>query len=379
MPTRLTAAIALLASLSLPAQNTGLVLANGATDDHVDVAYGPGLLPRRSITVEAWMIFDDATMAVNQGFKWPTIARHDTSPGGESWFLRIGWGQGTGATFNLEWACHNGNQLQFTTVTAQPGQFANWTHVACTYDGSLSTIYLNGVQAAQTNVTGMLRDNQGGLRIGNGDTSNAGAEVWNGSIDELRIWPFARTAAEITATMNDDLFNVPGALSFNLNGNYQDTSSGFLGVPTGNPQFGPGPMGLTVAPSGGAVGGPITTTCNQLLGGSIGARAVHGSAGFSYIGYDASANTAGVLLLSTGLAASPIPLLGIQLNLDLGGLLSFGIPVTSGADGVSRAPLPLPNDPNLSGAVVAGQWVFADAACSTQGLTASVAIEARLQ
>ena len=42
--------------------------------------------------------------------------------GGESWFLRIGWGQGTGSTFNLEGACHNGSGLQFTTFAARPGR-----------------------------------------------------------------------------------------------------------------------------------------------------------------------------------------------------------------------------------------------------------------
>ena len=88
----LLASCALLCA-ALPAQNQALSFTNGSVDTHFDIAYAPGLLPRRSITVEAWITYDDASLAVGQGFRWPTIARQDVAPGGESWFLRIGGGE----------------------------------------------------------------------------------------------------------------------------------------------------------------------------------------------------------------------------------------------------------------------------------------------
>src|SRR5690606_7263902 len=146
---------------------------------------------------------------VGQGFRWPTVARQDVTPQGESWFLRVG--ASSTNTLNLEWAVRNTNNvLQFCVYTFTPGQLASFNHVAGTWDGQQSVLYLNGVPVATTPVSGTIRDNQGVLRIGNGDTSVAGYEVWNGTIDELRIWPFARTQAEIQATMNDALQSVPG-------------------------------------------------------------------------------------------------------------------------------------------------------------------------
>ncbi len=76
-----------------------------------------------------------------------------------------------------------------------------WTHIAFTYnvDANSSKIYINGelvkTGAANGSFTGT------GLGIGH----NIGDLFYNGKMDELRIWDFERTEAEILNNINDNL------------------------------------------------------------------------------------------------------------------------------------------------------------------------------
>ena len=77
-----------------------------------------------------------------------------------------------------------------------------WTHVATTYDGSVLTTYVNGVQAGQLITAGSITTTTGALRIG-GNT--VWAEWFQGDIDEVRVYNRARTATEIQADMNSSI------------------------------------------------------------------------------------------------------------------------------------------------------------------------------
>jgi hypothetical protein len=74
-----------------------------------------------------------------------------------------------------------------------------WSHLAMTYNGSSMRIYVNGVLAATRTQTGNTAVSTGVLRIG-------GNAVWGeyfaGSIDEVRIYNRALSAAEIQTDMN---------------------------------------------------------------------------------------------------------------------------------------------------------------------------------
>ena len=74
-------------------------------------------------------------------------------------------------------------------------------------------------------VSNAILDTGGVFRIGCGDLTVVGGETWNGEIDEVRIWPFARSAAAIQSTMNMSLAAMPGELStWNLDGTFVDSS-----------------------------------------------------------------------------------------------------------------------------------------------------------
>ena len=85
----------------------------------------------------------------------------------------------------------SGQNLASTTALATN----TWYHVAATYDGATIKIYLNGVLDASRSATGNVVAN-GVFAIGrNYDNSR----ILNGSIDEVRAWTRALTAAEISA------------------------------------------------------------------------------------------------------------------------------------------------------------------------------------
>lgn len=363
MRTLLLAPVLLLTPLA--AQNGAIRLATG-TDAHFDVPYDPLEIPPTGITVEAWITYDDSTIPTGL-YYWPTIARQNVAPGGESWFFRVG-ASNTNNT-SLEFAVKGNTGLQLVNYIFSPGQFLGWTHVAGTYDGSTLAIYVNGTQMASrpTNPSNIL-DNGGVLRVGNGDVSAPGQETWNGDIDELRLWPFARTGAEITSTMNDELSAIPaGVLTFNLNNTYVDSSAGLTGTPTGPIQFVTSSQTLTPRLGNGLSVGQSSSNCGAPRS-AYGSLALVGNQAFSLVGTQGPANAAGTVLIGTGLRSSPLSILGILVHADN---IQVGITVPTGSLGNARAPLGIPNNSSLSNVALGAQWVYLDAACGAQGLTAS--------
>ena len=83
-----------------------------------------------------------------------------------------------------------------------------WTHLAATYDGSLLKFYVNGTQVASQPQTGNIMTSTGTLQIG-GDTSNG--QYFTGGIDDVRIYNYALTPAQIQTDMNTPVGIAPGA------------------------------------------------------------------------------------------------------------------------------------------------------------------------
>lgn len=357
----------LLSCAAVTAQNTGIQFTNGSVDEGVDIAWYPGLVPTRGITVEAWVTFDDSTIPLGS-YRWPTIARQDVAPGVSAWFLRVG--SSNIGNRNLEWCIDTGSGLRFVTFPFAAGQFLTWTHIAATYDGQKAELYVNGASVSSAFVSGTIQDHGGVLRIGNGDVINPGHEVWNGQIDEVRVWPFSRTAAEIQATMNHELFLVPGGLTFNLNGNFIDSSQQVVGTPTANVPFVQSQQ-LPLLPSGGFVFGTASTTCGDRLLTSVGSVSRLGNADFAPICYDGPPAAQGVALIGFAARSQPLRILGIDLHLDPGAMIPTGIPVQADSVGMTRLGLPIPNAPSLANAMIHSQFVYLSPGCGPAGIVGS--------
>jgi hypothetical protein len=73
----------------------------------------------------------------------------------------------------------------------------SWHHVAITFDGTTLKLYVDG--ALDNSSTKSFNTTGTTLRIGQRSVGDAGSELFNGIIDELRIWNVARTQAELQA------------------------------------------------------------------------------------------------------------------------------------------------------------------------------------
>ena len=225
------------------AQNQALVVDNNPISGYVEIQPSPLLSPP-SFTLEAWMTYDDATLPA--GWVYPTIARKEFTQGVAEWFLRVNANNNQGRTLRA-WLNGQGGVVNVNYNFAA-GAFLSWTHVALTYDGTTARLYLNGAQVATGVGTGPLVDLGAIARVGAGDTAPGSAnELWNGMLDEVRIWSVARTPAEILAGMHQQILSDPNlSACYRLDGDGLDASpNGLHGGLVNNPTFvvTPSPMG----------------------------------------------------------------------------------------------------------------------------------------
>lgn len=350
-------------ALLLPAQNQGLVLANG-TVGYVDVPYSPTLAPTGGVTAEAWVTYDGS---LGTGWRFPTLLRMEPSPSLASYFLRIEAGM-TASNRLLWWvSTTNGNFTVSWNFTA--GALLTWTHVAGTYDGTTLRLIVNGAQVAQAPGTGTILDTGGTFRIGSGDLTVVGGETWNGEIDEVRIWPFARSAAAIASTMNLRLSSLPGeASTWNLDGDALDSSGGNSGAGVGAFAFATNSLALQDVPVPGqfALGYPSGCSPNALA--AVAALANVGNAGFAFVGTRAPASAPGFLLVSGSSLPGPFSIFGVDVFVDVTVGVIAG--VAANALGTGEVGLAIPNDPTLVNATLASQFAWLDFGCLT-GFSAS--------
>jgi hypothetical protein len=82
-------------------------------------------------------------------------------------------------------------------ASAPPIPINTWTHVACTFDGTTTRLYIDGAQAGMTGSgTALTAGNTNGSVIG-GNSPNG--EQLIGTIDQVRVWNVPRTAQQVCA------------------------------------------------------------------------------------------------------------------------------------------------------------------------------------
>lgn len=367
--TRLVLSIVALSG-PLAAQAGSILFSNSNPNGgKVEVAYAPQLVPQSGITVEAWVTYDGTTLGTSTNYRWPTILRTGFVTAPNAFNLRVDAGNSGNRT--LKWTV-NANGRVHVRWPFQPGQMLAWTHVAATYDGTEARLFVNGQQVGSAALTGAIQDVQHVLRIGQGaDNAAPDNEVWNGHIDEVRLWPFARTAGEIQATMNMELSSVPGLVStWNFNNNTNDSSSTMHGTLSGSGAAYSSnvPPGLTPRPFPGVAFGADTSGCLGAIHASATTLPQLGNADFAFVAHDVPSGAPAIALLGTGAGSGPLRIAGIDLWLDPNGILT-GLPATVDAAGTARLPLPVPTSIPVNLALTT-QFVMIDP-CGPAGLTAS--------
>lgn len=367
------AAVVAAIAVPLAAQNLAASF-SATTDGYIEVPYTPAVVPATGLTFEAWITYDDSTLPT--GWRYPTVARQGISVGGsENWFLRVN-ADNVGAR-RLRWkiVTATGSAPQVDWLFAA-GQLNTWTHVAGTWDGSTAVLYVDGAQVGTATGNGPIRDiGNEVLRIGKGSDVATPIEVWNGSIDEVRLWPFARTGAEILASRNQTLAGVPGRVStWSLDGHVLDTSGGLHGTTSGQVTFQNSPVQLAGPGLPAAVGSGTPGCLGPIRLAPTGPAQV-GNLAFAVAATRTPASTIAVFGLSAGTLPGPFPVLGVDIWLDPTGLVTATAVASS--LGTLRLSIPIPAGAPV-GFSFGTQAIVVDA-CGPQQFTSSDALSIVLQ
>ena len=119
------------------------------------------------------------------------------------------------------------NDHDFTATGLTDG---NWHHVVGTYDGSLAKLYLDG-NLIGTGSAGAVSTNAS--NVGIGAYNNGIDALFNGSIDQVRMYNTALSASDVTNLYNES--SVPTAnlvAHYKLDGNANDSAGSYNGTAT---------------------------------------------------------------------------------------------------------------------------------------------------
>ena len=139
-----------------------------------------------AITIEAWVY--------NNTLPAGTIQRYVTiSP--EVAVLRYD-GSGLGGTNELHFYIKKSNGSIYSLRVDNVLTTGKWMHIAGTYDGTIMKLYLNGNLISSASPAGGLYPPTGDFKF-----SSSGAEAFNGKMDEVSVWNYARDVADIREDM----------------------------------------------------------------------------------------------------------------------------------------------------------------------------------
>jgi hypothetical protein len=158
------------------------------SDDYVGIPYDSSLQPTEQISVEAWIkpssLSGDQTVVSTKESGGYAIVINDIHSD------KIWWSIKTGGSYR---------DLQVDTSSLTVN---TWNHLMGIYDGNKTYFYINGNLEESSEKTGIINyDYQNSLFIGaeagSGDSPAGNYLSFNGSIDDVRIYNRALSAAEV--------------------------------------------------------------------------------------------------------------------------------------------------------------------------------------
>ena len=93
---------------------------------------------------------------------------------------------------------------QNLTTSAHGLAVNTWFHLACTYDGSTLTLYLNGSSFATASHSSVSTSPSGNLRIG-GDTSAGNGYRWDGKVAQFGFYNTSLNSGQVLTQYNDGI------------------------------------------------------------------------------------------------------------------------------------------------------------------------------
>ena len=163
------------------------------TDDRVDCGTDTSVTIKGiKITLEAWIYPTAWKTNVYDG----NIINKENNTNNNGYFLRCG----ASGKLNFGFGDNTSTWKELTSANAVL-TLNTWQHVAATYDGTKSRLYVNGVCTDSIAYTStIMSSNTVNLTVG--DHSGSYVRRYQGRIDDVRIWAVARTASQIKNNMS---------------------------------------------------------------------------------------------------------------------------------------------------------------------------------
>ena len=157
----------------------GMAIDFDGVDDYVDCGNDASLDITEEVTITAWLRTGDA----GNGEHNPYVAKGD-----HAYALKHG------VANNLEFFVYDGGW--YTVTSAVDASFNDtWRHLAGIYDGTELKLYLDGELEAVTAYIGAIATSTDNLNIGR--NSEVADRFFDGTIDDVRIYDYALTHAEV--------------------------------------------------------------------------------------------------------------------------------------------------------------------------------------
>jgi hypothetical protein len=166
------------------ATNTSILF--DGSNDYINVGTGDDFNFTGSFSIEFWIKVSSFNTV------WQAIM----TKGDDSWRIAR-----SGSSNNLSFGTSGLSNVDLSSTTSIND--GNWHHIACVYDGTTKSIYVNGVLDNSIAVTGTLASSSIPVLIG--ENGQQTGRYFNGNLDEIRIWNTARTQNQIKASMNNEL------------------------------------------------------------------------------------------------------------------------------------------------------------------------------
>jgi hypothetical protein len=163
-------------------------------DDYVDLGSTPNLNITSAITVTAWVKIPSSAAGSNRTM---SIASKSGANGADTFKFYLNSNNSSDPTQLGFWSESASPHNQVSTGHISIG---TWQFVAATYDKTNATFYINGARDTQLGMTGGLNSSSNFFSIGKDGGYNS--NYFLGSIDDVRIYNYARTPAQIAWDYN---------------------------------------------------------------------------------------------------------------------------------------------------------------------------------
>ena len=161
----------------------GKVLELDGDGDWVDCGNDSLFNIAEEITISGWI------KVIKYTRLWETVISKGTS-----WTL-----QRDGFTNTLKFDCGVNVSGDFGVSSGVPGRKnvndGRWHHITGVYDGLTTTLYVDGRPDVSAGTSGRIESNSSNVWIGS--NAERSERTWNGRIDDVRIYSYALTAAEV--------------------------------------------------------------------------------------------------------------------------------------------------------------------------------------